>query len=818
VSEEPLPHSIEAEQQLLGALLNNNDLHTKVVDIVKPESFYDPVHRDIFYAISGRIEQGKIASPVTLKIIMETHPGLKELGGPRYIFNLSGAAISSFAIRDYAEVVVSYKSLRDVITASRMAIGMAYDIDPNVFNIASELEEAAGKIVGSTTTNPLVISNLKALTDAIQSINDAYQRGTPDGVQTGIKAIDREIGSMAPGDLIVAAGRPSQGKAQPLSEPVLKENGEWVEIGDLKIGDKLASIDGKPSTVTGVYPQGRQPVWRVEFSRGRATRCNGAHLWSIESSRFKGQRTLTTLKLREKISTSRYAGRTWVPWFGGKFGKSIDLGIDPWLLGYLIGNGYWGNYVRVSTSDNSVIERIQKTLPKLHKIKHVAKYDYQISSPRGQENKVLSAIRSLGLGECKSHQKFIPSEFKKADRKTRSELMKGLMDSDGWVEPHGAPRYCTTSNILAADVVWLIGSLGGAASSRMRCTSHTYNKEKRSGKDAYTITIKHPNPSDLFWLERKKNKLFCVKRPARSKVIRILPDGVEEQVCISVSHETGLYITRDFIVTHNTTLAQNIGLNVATADDPKGVFIASLEMSTQGLSERALSRLMYDRNIKVPYSTIRQGQLSESQMMGLVRTGQEVAGSIPLHYGERFVRPLPLLRSACRRAKQEYADNLGLGLIIVDYLQQVEHPKLIKEYEVVSEAIKGLKSLAMELAVPVLAVSQLSREVENRSPPIPRLSDLRSTGQIEQEADIVMFTYRDEYYLERSKPQDHDVEGMANWQANMERCRDRMDVIIAKQRMGAATQCQIACEMKYNWVGDLPSEGYKQEEMGDDWK
>ena len=158
------------------------------------------------------------------------------------------------------------------------------------------------------------------------------------------------------------------------------------------------------------------------------------------------------------------------------------------------------------------------------------------------------------------------------------------------------------------------------------------------------------------------------------------------------------------------------------------------------------------------------------------------------------------LAARARRLKRTH----GLDVLIVDYLQLVR-PATAKDSRVneVSEITQGLKAIAKELDIPVVALSQLSRQVENREDKRPQLSDLRESGSIEQDADVVMFVFREEYYKEREKPGDHELEKMATWQAEMEALHGKAEVIIGKQRHGPIGSIDLSFEGRFTRFGNL---------------
>ena len=153
-------------------------------------------------------------------------------------------------------------------------------------------------------------------------------------------------------------------------------------------------------------------------------------------------------------------------------------------------------------------------------------------------------------------------------------------------------------------------------------------------------------------------------------------------------------------------------------------------------------------------------------------------------------------------------------MLIVDYLQLVR-PASAKDSRVneVSEITQGLKAIAKELDIPVIALSQLSRQVENRDDKRPQLSDLRESGSIEQDADVVMFVYREEYYVEREKPSDDRLEEMAAWQERMERLHGKAEIVIGKQRHGPIGTVELSFEGKFTRFGNLIKPWQKGDEQ-----
>ena len=470
-SADVMPHSIEAEQQLLGAILTNNDVFDRIASIIGPKHFYEPVHARIFETAAARISKNALASPVTLKPFLEDDEGLKELGGPAYLVRLAGAAISSFAARDYAQMLYDLAVRRELIRVGRdiadRAIRVNVDSEPREQIV--QAEQALYALAEQGTTDQGFQSFLRAVTDAVNVANAAYQReGGLAGVSTGLIDMDKKLGGLHKSDLLILAGRPSMGKTS-----------------------------------------------------------------------------------------------------------------------------------------------------------------------------------------------------------------------------------------LATNIAFNIA------------------KAYRKGR---------------------------------------LPDGSEGAVEGGV---VGFY---------------------------------SLEMSAEQLAARILSEAS-----EVPSEQIRRGDMTEEEFRRFVDAAKSLE-SCPLFIDDTPALPIAQLAARARRLKRTH----GLDVLMVDYLQLVRGSgRSENRVNEISEITMGLKAIAKELNIPVIALSQLSRQVESREDKRPQLSDLRESGSIEQDADVVMFVFREEYYKEREKPGDHEMEKMAQWQEEMERLHGKAEVIIGKQRHGPIGTVELSFEGRFTRFGNL---------------
>jgi replicative DNA helicase len=250
-----------------------------------------------------------------------------------------------------------------------------------------------------------------------------------------------------------------------------------------------------------------------------------------------------------------------------------------------------------------------------------------------------------------------------------------------------------------------------------------------------------------------------------------------------------------------TALATNIAFNAANAylENPKdGAVVAffSLEMSAEQLATRILaseSRISSDR--------IRRGEIQSEHFPTFVEVSRRLS-NMPLFIDDTPAVSISALRNRARRLKRQS----GLGLIVIDYLQLIEPAaggrRDSNRVQEISDITRSLKALAKELHVPVIALSQLSRAVEQREDKRPQLSDLRESGSIEQDADVVMFVYREEYYLARSQPPESS-DKYAEWAKRMNEVNKKAEVIIAKQRHGPVGTVELYFDGSLTKFGNL---------------
>ncbi len=770
------PHSVEAEQSVLGGLLLENESLDKIADILRKRDFYRYDHQLIYQHICSLIENNRPADIVTVAESLDTSAELSGVGGIAYLGALAQNTPTAANIRRYAEIVRERAVMRKLVEVGSTIAESGYN--PQGKDAQQLLDDAEAKIFeiaegGRNKSEGFV--DIKALLPKVADrIDYLYQRenqGDVTGVPTGFKDLDERTSGFQPGDLIIVAGRPSMGKAQPLDSLIKTVTG-WKTMGELKLGDELASFDGLTSKVKGIFPQGMKQIYRVGFSDGRSAECCDEHLWRVMNREWKSPRIISTRRLLEMLSCSRYKNRLWIDYVSGDFGLDANLPIDPWVLGVMLGEGHL-TFTRDSLTFSCASDAL------VDKVNDLLGYDLQLAQQTNHEYEfVWNGLRTvngglsegpdflkrtlgkLGLLTKVNQEKSIPDSYLNASKESRILLLQGLLDSDGWTTNGGSVRFATTSQRLAEDVAMLVRSLGGYCSISRKDKPEEFISELRKRKSSYSLNIHLPNGNSLLKGQEKsilnghkkvKNRRLTITTIERSRMA--------EAQCISVTHPSQTYVTNDYIVTHNTAFSLNIAENVAL-DTKLPVAVFSMEMGATQLATRMIGSVG-----RLDQHRMRNGKLEDEDWARLT-TALGKLNDAPIFIDEGAGLSSFDVRARARRLHRQCGK---LGLIVVDYLQLMSSPtgrQSENRATEISEISRSLKALAKELDVPVVALSQLNRGLEQRTDKRPIMSDLRESGAIEQDADLILFIYRDEVY----NPDSND--------------KGTAEIIIAKQRNG----------------------------------
>ena len=332
------------------------------------------------------------------------------------------------------------------------------------------------------------------------------------------------------------------GKSQPLGSLVYTPTGP-KEMGDIAVGDAVLTPSGRHANVLAIYPQGVEKVYRVTFSDGTSAVASGDHLWAVE---YYGEESLLTTRELQALPDYK-RNRTWLRVTERQQFTEQPVPLDPYLVGVAISEGGLTADFRISTGDEYMVNKVSSVLEDGYQLKYLSNVDYAVRRPKGEQgHKYIDALRELGLHGKYSYEKFIPDVYKYNTVGVRLNVLRGIMDGDGWVNKLGHARLEQTSERLALDVREVVESLGGNTTITVKDTGF---------QPCYRQRIKLKDPSELFTLPRKMLACKPMVKDAKKILEKIEYVGDEETQCIRIDDYESLYLTDNFCATHNTHAA-----------------------------------------------------------------------------------------------------------------------------------------------------------------------------------------------------------------------------------------------------------------------
>ena len=769
------PQDIAAEQSVLGGMLLSKDAIADVVEILKSHDFYRPVHATVFDTILDLYGRGEPADGVTVAASLSDSGDLQRIGGVPYLHTLIESVPTAANASYYARIVSERAVLRRLVEAGTKIVQLGYGTGGNGGRDVDDIVDLAQQAVYDVTERR-VSEDFAVLADMLQPTLDEIEavgatNGMMTGVPTGFSDLDRLLNGLHPGQLIIVAGRPGLGKALALDTPLPTPEG-WTTMADVAVGDRLIGADGRPTTViaTSEIMVGR-PCFEVEFSDGSIIVADGLHEWSTHdrAARRHGRpaEVRTTYQIAATVRTGT-ADRRLNHSIANPVPMQLPkraLPIQPYTFGAWLGHG-----PRLIAADPEVVWRIEAD-------------GYEVS-PGGPLRASICLPESSGPASQSRLRKtldvlndtHIPAAYLRASEDQRGALRAGLLDTGGAVTSIGNCQYASTSQRLIDDLQELISSLG------YECTVTTTTVEGAAFPSSTCYTVTFATTDDVFGLERKalahkerRHTLRAARTPARS-IVDVRRIATVEVKCVSIDNADKLYLAgRTMIPTHNSTASMDIARHAAIrANCASAIF--SLEMSKIEIVMRLLSA-----EARVPLHILRSGQLSDDDWTKLARRMGEISEA-PIFVDDTPSMNLMEIRAKARRLKQRH----DLKLIVVDYLQLMTSPKRTESrQQEVADLSRGLKLLAKEVECPVIAVSQLNRGPEQRTDKRPQLSDLRESGSIEQDADVVILLHRDDYY-DKESPRAGEA-----------------DFIVAKHRNGPTDTVTVAAQLHLSRFVDM---------------
>lgn len=656
-------YSTNTASLILGALCNNPTLMLgEKYNFCKEDFSPIALHKIIFVCINNIAKKGvKKIDEIAINEYLDSYQAQKEIFGDNnglsYIKLITSLAMEE-TFDFYYDKLKIYSVLRDYKK-------LKFDIS-EVYDETKDEDEEKSKLAGYTLQEIIDIfegkqSNIrkKYLHNAnietmiggtdFDELLDKFQEEPMIGAGMVSQITNSLYRGWCRGHLNLRGAPSSFGKAQPNYTIIPTPNGDR-KVGDIRVGDYLFAQDGNPTKVLAIHPQEEQKeIYEVHFADGRVVECCGEHLWeygTYEHRKYRPKVSTTNDILNitngifknEKYKSYKYV----IPTNKPIIFKEKKLSVDPYVMGVMLGDGtFRGSGMIISSEDNKIPNMIGKIVNASAEKCHKNNYSYKFRDENNNLIKTRDVFKDYKdlLGKY-SHNKYIPRDYLQASVSQRYSLLSGLLDTDGSIsKKSGAITFSTCSNQLSNDIQYLCRSLGMITSV---CIS------EREGKGiSYVVMIscdKYIKPN-LFRLDRKKE--IAIEYASRTNryesrdylaIKNIVPTGkFTDMTCFTVDNERCLYLTNDFIVTHNTCIgiADQVNVSMKKIWDReqekyidnecykgKGAYIHTEQKSETEIQTRFASTIA-----KVPYHKILDGLYDVEEKKRLSKAGKYMLDS-----------------------------------------------------------------------------------------------------------------------------------------------------------------------------------------------
>lgn len=711
------PHNLDAEQSLLGAMLLSRDAIAAAVEFCRTDDFYKPGHAHVFDAITTLYSRGEPADPVTVADELSRAGLLEAAGGLAALVSLQADTPATTNAGRYAQIVEEHALLRKLISVAGEIAEVGYSVPEDVTAAVDQAEAMVFDIAERRVTDTLkpLQSLLMASLDRLESL---YTRGeTITGVPTGYVDLDERLYGLQPSSLVIVGARPAMGKALALDTRIPTPEG-WTTMGEIRLGERVFDESGLPCRVTYTSPIYTDRIcYRVEFDDGSSLVADAEHQWFADDRRNVSRVVTTQQMVDEGVREQGGRHRWFIPVTSPLQCEERELPVDPYVLGCWLGDGHTRGSGMTLDDDDVAHFRAEFEMAGYPLVSRGG-IEYS-TSPGPGERALDRELKQVGL--LGSSTKYIPEPYMRASFKQRLSLLQGILDTDGHANLQGGAELCLAKRRLIDDVRELVCSLGHKP-GRI--------KEKRirllDGRTVVAWRFTWTPLDPVFRLERKAQRLRHLGshrrfgKPSCRAVASIRPVESVPVRCITVDSPSHLYLAGESMIpTHNTAFALGMAAHAAVeARIPTLIF--SLEMGHEELTQRLLVS-----EARVDSGRIRNGRLTDSDWPKISQAVARLSDA-PLFIDDNPNLTVMEIRAKARRLK---AREGRLGLIVVDYLQLMSSRSSVENRQLeVSSISRGLKVLARELEVPVVALSQLSRNLEMRADKRPMLADLRESG------------------------------------------------------------------------------------------
>jgi len=794
-------YNLAFERSVLSSIVFEPSQFDELSVALKKDDFYLPAHQDIFSAMLLLLQKDQ---PIDEEFIKKELIKAKKFDEQVLLEILSANPISN--TKAYVDEIKDKSLKRHLLTLTTEIKRVTVEEELPSAEVVDIVEKKLYEITQDNQTSDFKDSP-KMTFDTMEYIKEMKARGNSVlvGVDTGFKELNKMTTGFGKGDLVIIAARPAMGKCLGRGTKVLMFDGTVKNVEDIQVGEQLMGDDSTPRNVLSLA-RGREKMYWVRQNKGIDYRVNESHILSLKRSRNENKHKhgdILNIPVKEYIQKSNKFHSNYKGYKVAVEFPKQKLHIEPYFLGIWLGDGT-SSGVAIATQDKEVVhylndyaKNLHLQVTKQHNNKEKCPMYAITSGKRGvskfSDNSLQKKLRELGV----LNAKHIPHQYLKNSQKNRLELLAGLIDSDGYYDDKfHIFEIVQKDEKLARQIKFLADSLGFRVSIK---TKKAKIKKINYECDVFRLRIVGHLDKIPTKIARKKARKLISKREHLHTGIHVEYDKVDDYYGFTIDGNH-LFLLEDMTVTHNTSFILNTVNSLILQG--KGVAFFSLEMPAEQLMLRLLSI-----QTSIPLQKLRVGDMNDDQWSNL-NGAIDKMNSAKLFVDDQGSININQLRSKLRKLKNQHPE---IEIAVIDYLQIMQGVGNQDRHLQVSEISRGLKMLARELEMPIVALSQLNRGLESRNDKRPMLSDIRESGSIEQDADIILFVYRDDVYLykeEKEREKAAKAEGKEFTSTYIEKEEEDAEIIIGKQRNGPTGHVKLIFQKKLTRFVDAP--GYAQ--------
>ena len=731
---------LDAEREVLALLMNHPNYTKDIQKIINPDVFHFSTTKSVYLTcVELFSEKGTFTQS---DIIIR----LKSKGSNDWVdVMMASTTRTPMNAQEVILYLAELKGKRDLLALSR-EVNNSLVNGEDYFTIVDKINNVTSNELIQNDTNE-VLDMKSALSDAINNIGDVMTNGSLSGVPTGYNILDNVTGGWLKGNVILFAARPGQGKCFAKGTKIRMYDGSVKNVEDITNGELVMGNDSSSREVYGTT-SGVEEMFEIKTNKGEGFICNKSHILSLVYNKDGVNAEYGWNKDSVvNISVGEYLKlKPWVQnrlklysneWGNEYSEKTHD--IPPYLLGVFLGDGtsLKGDITSIDPEIISYFDNYANSIG--CKMVLADRITYRINKQKGfLKNKYKQFLKDIDvLGN-----KHIPKEYLIDSRKNRLELLAGLIDTDGSLNivrgNFDSYEITQKRKILAYNILELSRSLGFYSSINKRLS-----KMKRIDGSIYECeTYRVKIYGELSEVPCKIHRKQCPKINRRVNSNRygfkIKSLGIGEYYGFAVD-KNHLFLLENGIVVHNTICL--LEHSRCAGEMNKKVLFLSLEMPVVSLVYRMISGQLDD---STPYSKIKTGRIDINQFNNIQKQAVTNLEKLPITWYDGANRDINYLSTLIQKIVREK----NIDMVVVDYLQLITDNSIRSNDEtaVVGSVSKKIQQLAKKLNIPFLCAAQLNRQSEGRTSHRPKLSDLRSSGQIEQDASVVIGLYRDDYY------------------------------------------------------------------------